>query len=182
MNTGTEIKRSTHGLLTTVAYKNEDTINYALEGSVYIAGAAVQYLRDNLKFFKTSSEIEEIAKKSSLSSMENIIYLPFFTGAGTPYWKSEAKGAIVGLTRDTGISEISRACLEGIALSINDCINSFTNDLGSNIKELKVDGGAAANNFLMELQASFSNVTVIRPRFLKQPHTEQLWQQQLGEA
>ena len=167
-NTGKELKRSEHGLLTTVAYQYKNELFYALEGSCYIAGAAVQWLRDNLKFFPESSDIEAMAKKvANLNEMENVLFLPFFSGLGSPYWKSEAKGAIIGLTRDTHQGHIARACLDGIALSIHDLLASMTKDFGEHIAEMKVDGGAVNNNLLMEIQASVSKLKVIRPEVIE---------------
>ncbi|MCO4793811.1 MAG: glycerol kinase GlpK [Bacteriovoracaceae bacterium] len=164
LNTGKTIKRSQNGLLSTVAYQQDGNRVYALEGSSYIAGAAVQWLRDNLKLFPNSPDIEELAKSvKDLDSMKNILFLPFFTGIGSPYWKSDATGAIIGLTRDTGIPQISRACLEGITYSINDLLSAMKEDTGLNISEMKVDGGAVANNLLMEIQSSISNCEIIRP-------------------
>ena len=149
LNTGNEIKYSANGLLTTVAYRDGNQLFYALEGSSYIAGAAVQWLRDNLKSIKSAPEVESLAKNvTNTKEMENILFLPFFTGIGSPHWISDAKAAIVGLTRDTENKHIARACLEGVALSINDLISSMEKDFGQKISSLKVDGGACSNNFL----------------------------------
>jgi glycerol kinase len=168
VNTGEEIKYSNNGLLTTVAYKYEGKTYYALEGSCYIAGACVQWLRDNLNFFSNSPEIESMANEvQSLNSTRDVLLLPFFTGLGSPYWKSDAKAALIGLTRDTGVNEISRGALEGIALSINDLINAMEQDFNKSIDSLKVDGGAVANDLLMNIQSSFSNLDVIRPKVIE---------------
>ncbi|MBT7611464.1 MAG: glycerol kinase GlpK [Bacteriovoracaceae bacterium] len=168
LNTGRDIKRSQNGLLSTVAYQKDGNLTYALEGSCYIAGAAVQWLRDNCFFFKDSPEIETLASKiTNLDEMKNILFLPFFTGIGSPHWKAEATGALIGLTRDTSQNHISRACLEGIALSINDLINAMKKDTGLAICELKVDGGAVANNLLMNIQASLSKLNIIRPKVIE---------------
>ena len=168
LNTGEEIKRSKNGLLSTVAYQQNGKLFYALEGSCYIAGAAVQWLRDNCLFFKESSEIETLASKvSNLEEMKNILFLPFFTGIGSPHWKTQATGALIGLTRDTNQGHISRACLEGIALSINDLINAMKKDTGLAINELKVDGGAVANDLLMNIQATLSRLNIIRPQVIE---------------
>ncbi|OUR92921.1 glycerol kinase [Halobacteriovorax marinus] len=165
LNTGTEIKKSQNGLLTTVAYKENGKAHYALEGSTYICGAAVQWLRDNLKLFESSPEVEQLAKKvENLAEMEHVMFLPFFTGIGSPHWNAEAKAALIGLTRDTGTHHIARACLDGMALSINDLINAMVADTGSPIESLKVDGGAVANNLLMNIQATISNIEIIRPK------------------
>jgi glycerol kinase len=163
-NTGDNIVYSNSGLLTTVAFQYKKKRTFALEGSCYIAGAAVQWLRDELKIISSSSEIEELAQKANFNQMENILFLPFFTGIGTPHWKSEAKGAIVGLTRDTGKNHLAAACLEGIAFSINDLFGAMEKDSGSKIISINVDGGAVNNNFLMEIQATVSNCEIIRPK------------------
>lgn len=166
-NTGKRIVYSNSGLLTTVAFQHQGQRTFALEGSCYIAGAAVQWLRDELKIIESSSEIEALAKSIPQNQMQNILFLPFFTGMGTPHWKSEAKGAIVGLTRDTGRNHIAAACLEGIAFSINDLFGAMEKDSGEKIKSINVDGGAVSNNFLMELQASVSHCEIIRPEIIE---------------
>ncbi|MBI2521404.1 MAG: glycerol kinase GlpK [Bdellovibrio sp.] len=168
LNTGSNIVFSNNGLLTTIAYSCKGEKQYAIEGSCYIAGAAVQWLRDNLKIINSSSEIEVLAKQvSNLTEMEFIYFLPFFTGLGSPYWVSEAKAALVGLTRDSGPSHIARACLEGICFSINDLIQTMRNDSGLLITTLKVDGGAVVNDLLMSMQATISNSQIIRPRVIE---------------
>jgi glycerol kinase len=162
-NTGEKLIRSKTGLLSTVAYGFKGKKIYALEGSAYIAGAAVQWLRDNLKCIKTSPEVESLANEvTDLGQMEHVQFLPFFTGIGTPYWNSEAKAAILGLTRDTHNGHIARACLEGIALSVNDSVTSFKKDFAS-LNDIRVDGGAAGNSLLMQLQANFSEKEILRP-------------------
>lgn len=166
LNTGEKIIHSTTGLLTTAAYSFRGKKIYALEGSAYIAGAAVQWLRDNLKSIKSSPEVSELAAQiTDLSQMENVLFLPFFTGIGTPYWNSHAKAAIVGLTRDTHNGHIARACLEGIALSLNDSVSSFKKDF-EHLNDIRVDGGAAANDILMQMQANFSQKTILRPQVI----------------
>lgn len=166
LNTGEKIIHSTTGLLTTAAYSFRGKKIYALEGSAYIAGAAVQWLRDNLKSIKSSPEVSELAAQvTDLSQMENVLFLPFFTGIGTPYWNSHAKAAIVGLTRDTHNGHIARACLEGIALSLNDSVSSFKKDF-DHLNDIRVDGGAAANDILMQMQANFSQKTILRPQVI----------------
>lgn len=168
LNIGHEVKYSDVGLLTTVAYKKGEEIAYAFEGSSYIAGAAVQWLRDQLNFFKTASAIESIAKKVKNEEIEYLQFLPFFSGIGTPYWKPNAKGVISGLTREIGIPHLSKACLEGIALSINDLLNAFKKNFNSGpITSLKVDGGATSNNLLLQMQANFSNIEIIRPKSIE---------------
>lgn len=166
LNTGSKLVTSQTGLLTTAAYSFRGQKAYALEGSAYIAGAAVQWLRDNLKSIKASPEVEKLAHEvTDLSQMENVLFMPFFTGIGTPYWNSHAKAAIVGLTRDTHNGHIARACLEGIALSVNDSVSSFKKDF-SQLNDIKVDGGAAANDLLMQIQSNFSQKTILRPQVI----------------
>ncbi len=168
LNTGEQIKYSHNGLLTTVAFKGNGKTIYALEGACYIAGAAVQWLRDNLQIISSSPESEELAQKvTDLKEMEHILFLPFFTGLGSPYWISQAKAAIVGLTRDTSRSHITRACLEGVCLSINDLIESMKKDSHLDIKNLKVDGGAVSNNFLCQTQATLSSLDIIRSKVIE---------------
>ncbi len=164
LNTGSEIKYSNSGLVTTIAYKYQGKTFYALEGSCYIAGAAIQWLRDNLKIIVQSHESEALARKvKNLNEMENILLLPFFTGIGSPYWISDAKAAIVGITRDTQNSHLARAALDGISFSVNDIVLAMGKDLGEPIKQLKVDGGAVQNNLLMEIQSTISQLDIIRP-------------------
>lgn len=166
LNTGEKIVHSQTGLLTTAAYSFRGKKIYALEGAAYIAGAAVQWLRDNLQCIKNSSEVESLASGvQDLSQMEHVLFMPFFTGIGTPYWNSEAKAAILGLTRGTNNAHIARACLEGIALSVNDSVSSFKKDF-SQLNDIRVDGGAAANNLLMQIQANFSEKSILRPQVI----------------
>lgn len=167
-NTGSNLLYSKNGLLTTVEYSHQGKACYALEGSTYIAGAAVQWLRDNLHVIKKSSEVESLASEvKNLNEMEHILFMPFFTGIGSPYWEASAKAAIIGLTRDTKNSHIARACLEGISLSINDLIEAIRLDTGLPIKELRVDGGAVENNLLLDIQASVSRLNIIRPKVIE---------------
>jgi glycerol kinase len=167
LNTGKVIQYSNHKLLTTVAYKHEGSPVYALEGSTYIAGAAVQWLRDNLNLIDSSKDIEKLARESQEKNIEDLLFMPFFTGIGSPYWNSKAKGAILGLTRGTTNKDLARACLEGIALSVNDSIRSLIADSDFEVKEINVDGGASLNNFLLELQSNFSNMDIIRPQIIE---------------
>jgi glycerol kinase len=165
LNTGEEPFVSKNGLITTIAFQDKGKTFYALEGSSYIAGAAVQWLRDNLNLFPNSPDVEDMALKvEDLTEMENILFFPFFTGIGSPYWQSDAKAAIIGLTRDTNNQHLSLACLDGICLSIEDLIRSMRSDSGLEIKTLKVDGGAVSNNLLMETQATISETQIIRPQ------------------
>jgi glycerol kinase len=166
LNTGESIVRSQTGLLTTAAFFHQGRKIYALEGAAYIAGAAVQWLRDNLKCISTSTEVETLAKEvTDLSQMADVLFMPFFTGIGTPYWHSEAKAAILGLTRGTTKAHIARACLEGIALSVNDSVSSFKKDF-EHLNDIRVDGGACANNLLLQIQSNFSGKKIIRPEII----------------
>ena len=167
-NTGHEIVYSKSGLLTTVEYRHKGKAVYALEGSSYIAGAAVQWLRDNLKIISKSSDIEPLAREvTNLDELKHIQFFPFFSGIGSPYWNAEAKAALIGLTRDSSRNHIAFACLEGIAMSINDLLSAMKKDTGLTIKTLKVDGGASSNSLLMELQATISETTIIRPKVIE---------------
>ena len=168
LNTGSDLIYSKSGLLTTVEYRYKGKAVYALEGSSYIAGAAVQWLRDNLKIISKSSEIESLAREvKNMEELKHIQFFPFFAGIGSPYWNAEAKGALTGLTRDSGRAHIAYACLEGVAMAINDLLNAMKKDTGLAITSLKVDGGAAANSLLMELQATISETTIIRPMVIE---------------
>ena len=167
-NTGTEPVFSQNGLLTTIAYSHMGKRVYALEGSSYIAGAAVQWLRDNLNIIKSSNDIESLALKvKNLQEMEHILFLPFFTGIGSPYWNAQAKAAIIGLTRDSGQPHIARACLDGIILSIDDLLDAIKSDVRLDIKTVNVDGGAVVNDLLMQNQATLSQVNIIRPKVIE---------------
>lgn len=168
LNTGANLIYSTSGLLTTVQYKHNGKAIYALEGSSYIAGAAVQWLRDNLKIIKKSSEVESLAKEvTDLNEAANIVFFPFFSGIGSPHWKPDAKAALIGITRDTKNSHIALAALEGIALSINDLLTAMEKDTNIKIANLNVDGGAVENSLLMEIQATASQVKIIRPKIIE---------------
>jgi glycerol kinase len=165
LNTGEKLVYSKTGLLSTAAYGFKGKKIYALEGAAYIAGAAVQWLRDNLRAITSAPEVEKLAREADASQMEDILFMPFFTGIGTPYWNSEAKAAIVGLTRGSNTAHIARACLEGIALSLNDSVSSFKQDF-DRLNHIRVDGGAAANDLLMQFQANFSQQTILRPQII----------------
>ena len=164
-NTGAEAVRSEHGLLTTIAWTLNGETHYALEGSVFIAGAAVQWLRDELKFFPESPEIEAMA--TSVSSSDGVVVVPSFVGLGAPYWDPEARGALLGLTRGSGRGQVARATLEGIALSCMDLAHAMAEDSGCALPSLRVDGGAANNNLLMQTQADLLGHDVVRPRQLE---------------
>lgn len=168
LNTGLDLIYSNSGLLTTVQYLHQGKPVYALEGSSYIAGAAVQWLRDNLKIIKKSSEVESLAKEVvDLKEAENILFFPFFSGIGSPHWRPEAKASILGITRDTKNSHIALATLEGIAFSINDLLIAMEKDTDIKINKLKVDGGAVENNLLMEIQSTISGAKIIRPKIIE---------------
>jgi len=162
MNTGTKRIASKHNLLTTVAWRIDGRIEYALEGSIFIAGAVVQWLRDGLEFFRSSPDVEALA--ASVPSSDGVYLVPAFAGLGAPHWDQYARGTIVGLTRGTTKAHIARAALEGIALQTMDVLKAMEADAGIRLKELRVDGGASANDLLMGLQADLLNVPVVRPK------------------
>jgi glycerol kinase len=162
MNTGEKRITSKNNLLTTVAWKINDETHYALEGSVFIAGAVVQWLRDGLGIIKTSEEIEELAMK--VTSNEGVYVVPAFTGLGAPHWNPHVKGTITGLTRGATSSHIARAALESIAYQTLDVLKAMEADSSITIKELRVDGGASRNNLLMQFQADVLNTNVVRPK------------------
>lgn len=161
MNTGEKPVESKNGLLTTIAWGLDGKVTYALEGSVFVCGAVIQWLRDQLGLLTTSSESEEIA--FSVKDTGGVYIVPAFVGLGAPYWDARARGTIRGLTRGTGKAHIVRAALESIAYQCNDLINAMESDMGMDITSLYVDGGAAANNFLMQFQSDILNCKVIRP-------------------
>ena len=162
MNTGEKAVESSNRLLTTVAWKIGDKVNYALEGSVFVAGAAVQWLRDNLRIIKSSSEIEVLA--SQVPNSGGVWFVPALTGLGAPYWDSEARGCITGLSRGTTAAHIARAALDGIACSVADVVRCMQRDSRIPLTHLKVDGGASANNLLMQIQADVLGFSVLRPQ------------------
>jgi glycerol kinase len=161
LNTGENIKYSSKGLITTIAYGIGEKVNYALEGSIFIAGAVIQWLRDNLGLIKSSSESEILAKM--VEDNGGVYFVPAFVGLGAPYWDMFARGLIIGLTRGTKKEHLVRAALESIAYQTNDVVELMEQETGIKIKELRVDGGASANNFLMQFQSDISNLKVIRP-------------------
>jgi len=162
MNTGEEVYHSKHGLISTIAWGIDGKVKYALEGSVFIAGAAIKWLRDSLKLILKASETENIAK--SVDSNEGVYLVPAFSGLGAPYWDMNAKGAIVGLTQGSTSNHIVRATLEAIAYETKDVVDAMFEDSKIKLEKLFVDGGASANNFLMQFQADILNVPVIRPQ------------------
>jgi len=165
MNVGGEIVHSRNNLITTVAYQIGKELAYALEGSVFIAGAAVQWLRDQMKLIRSASEVEALA--GGVSSSDGVFFVPAFTGLGAPYWDPYARGAIVGMTRGTSAAHLARATLEGIAFQATDVLEAMENDSGVSLKELRVDGGACKNNLLMQMQADLLGVPVLRPMVIE---------------
>lgn len=165
MNTGTEAVRSQNQLLTTVAWKIGNEINYALEGSVFIGGAAVQWLRDGLELFKKASETEKLAM--SLDDNDGVYFVPALSGLGAPHWDQDARGAFFGITRGTTIAHMTRAALEAIAYQVFDVLKAMEKDSGKPTQELRVDGGATANNFLMQFQADLLGCEIKRPKIIE---------------
>jgi len=165
MNVGVQPVYSTKGLLSTVAWKVGDEVNYALEGSAFIAGAAVQWLRDGLKLFKKASEIEALAK--TVKDSGEVVFVPALSGLGAPHWRPEARGLLAGLSRDTGAGHLARAVLEGIGFEVHDLAAAMSADAGKTMPAFKVDGGASANDLLMQFQADLLGVPVVRPRMIE---------------
>ena len=161
MNTGEQMIHSKNNLLTTVAWKINGITHYALEGSVFIGGAIVQWLRDGLGIIKTSADVEELALK--VKDNDGVYLVPAFVGLGAPHWNQDARGTITGLTRGSTAGHIARASIESIAYQTYDVLKAMEADSGINIKELRVDGGATENNLLMQFQSDVLNTTVIRP-------------------
>ena len=162
MHTGEQPADSRHGLLTTMACSAEGSPAYALEGSVFVAGAAVQWLRDELGIIKDAAETEGLAR--SVPDSGGVVFVPAFVGLGAPHWDAEARGCLFGLTRGTNRAHLARATLESLALQTLDVIDAMQADTGQRIGQLLVDGGASANNFLMQLQADVLGVPVVRPQ------------------
>lgn len=165
MNTGDKLQYSESGLLTTIAWGLDDKVYYALEGSIFIAGAAIQWLRDGLKLIDTAPDSEYFANK--VSDSREVYVVPAFAGLGAPYWDMYARGAIFGLTRDTGKNHIIKATLESLAYQTKDVLNAMEKDSGISLSALKVDGGASANNFMMQFQADILGVPVERPEVIE---------------
>jgi len=162
MNTGTKRIASKNNLLTTIAWRIGDRTEYALEGSIFIAGAVVQWLRDGLEFFHSAAEVEALA--ASVADTGGVYIVPAFAGLGAPHWDQYARGTIVGLTRGSTKAHLSRAALEAIVLQVRDVLTAMEADAGIKLKELRVDGGASANDLLMQLQADLLSVPVVRPK------------------
>jgi len=165
MNTGEEPQFSNNGLLTTIAYGLNGKVNYAFEGSIFIAGAAIQWLRDGLDLIEDAKETEALA--NSVPGDSSVVVVPAFAGLGAPYWDMYARGAIFGLTRDTGKAHLAKATLESLAYQTKDILNAMEEDSGVALQNLKVDGGACANNYLMQFQADILGTEVHRPKVIE---------------
>ncbi|SFC27423.1 glycerol kinase [Bacillus sp. OV322] len=161
MNTGEKAVQSQHGLLTTIAWGLNGKVEYALEGSIFVAGSAIQWLRDGLRMLKTAQDSEGYAKK--VASTDGVYVVPAFVGLGTPYWDSDVRGAVFGITRGTSKEHFVRATLESLAYQTKDVLDAMEADSGIHLKTLRVDGGAVKNDFLMEFQCDLLNVPVERP-------------------
>jgi len=162
MNTGDKPVKSANQLLTTIAWQIGDEVTYALEGSVFIGGAAIQWLRDGLELFRHAKESEAMAE--SLKDNDGVYFVPALTGLGAPYWDQDARGAFFGITRGTTRAHFTRAALEAIAYQVTDVLKAMEKDSGEATKEMKVDGGAVANNFLMQFQTNLIQCDVTRPK------------------
>jgi glycerol kinase len=162
MNTGANPAASKNRLLTTVAWQREGRVSYALEGSVFIAGAAIQWLRDGLGLIARAADIDALA--SSVPDSAGVVFVPALSGMGAPYWDPHARGTIVGITRGATKAHLARATLEAIAFQSAELIEAMAADSGIALTELRVDGGATASNLLMQIQANLLGVPVVRPR------------------
>lgn len=165
MNTGDEMQLSSNNLLTTIGYGINGKVHYALEGSIFIAGSAIQWLRDGLKMIETSPESEQFALAST--SDDEVYVVPAFTGLGAPYWDSNARGSVFGLTRGTSKEDFVKATLQSIAYQVRDVIDTMQVDSGIDIQQLRVDGGAAMNNMLMQFQADILGIDIARAKNLE---------------
>ncbi|MDP9107884.1 MAG: FGGY-family carbohydrate kinase, partial [Pseudomonadota bacterium] len=162
LNTGSTSPASQHGLIETVACQVGAHHQYALEGSVFIGGAVVQWLRDGLRAIDSAADVEALA--ASVTNSAGVVFVPAFTGLGAPYWDANARGAILGLTRASSVAHIARAALESIAFQSAALLDAMRRDVAAPITELRVDGGAASNNLLLQFQADLLGIPVIRPR------------------
>ena len=161
MNTGPSANASKNGLLTTIAWRTGNATQYALEGSVFVAGAAVQWLRDGLGIIANAADTEALA--TSVTDNHGVYFVPAFVGLGAPYWDQDARGAIVGLTRGATRAHMARAALEAMAYQTRDVVECMQKDSGIKAKELRVDGGATRNDFLCQFQADILGIPVVRP-------------------
>lgn len=162
LNTGNHVPRQQGGLLTTIAWKVGDELTYCVEGSVFIAGAVVQWMRDGLKAIAQSADIEALS--NSVKDSNGVYFVPAFVGLGAPYWDPDARGMIIGLTRESTVAHVARAAIEAIALQTRDVLEAMQREAGIDLAELRVDGGASRNNSLMQFQADIMDVRVRRPR------------------
>ena len=178
MNTGADAPRSEAGLITTVAWRRAGRLDYALEGSIFVAGSAVQWLRDGLGFVEHAAESEALAR--SVPDSDGVFVVPAFVGLGAPYWDERARGAIVGLTRGTTRAHVTRATLESIAYQTRDVMDAMASDSGIAPRTLRVDGGACENDFLMQFQADVLGVPVERPAQLEATAMGAAWLAGLG--
>ncbi|HEX6004206.1 MAG TPA: FGGY-family carbohydrate kinase, partial [Burkholderiales bacterium] len=165
LNTGNRAVASHNNLVTTVAWKRGDSLDYALEGSVFIAGAVVQWLRDGLQVIRSAPDVEALA--ASVPDNGGVYFVPAFAGLGAPHWDSYARGAMFGMTRGTTAGHLARAALESIAFQSADVLDAMQKDAGTTLSELRVDGGATANDLLMQFQADVLGVPVVRPKVLE---------------
>lgn len=165
MNTGTEAIKSEHKLLTTIGWQVNGVVNYALEGSIFIGGAIVQWLRDNVHFIEQSTEVEALAK--TVKDNGGVYFVPGFVGLGAPHWDQYSTGMMIGLTRGTQKGHIARAALEALALQSMEVINTMAKDSGIELKELRVDGGASANDLLMQIQSDVTDLEIVRPEIVE---------------
>jgi len=164
-NTGHDIQLSQNKLLSTLAWQAQGHTTYALEGSIFMAGAVVQWLRDGLGIIQKSSDVEKLACK--VPDTDGVVLVPAFTGLGAPHWDSEARALLCGMSRGTNKSHIARAALESIAFQVSDILTAMQSDIAHPLKELRVDGGASSNDMLMQFQADLLNVPVLRPKMLE---------------
>jgi glycerol kinase len=165
MNTGKDAVASRNKLVTTIAWKRGGTTEYALEGSVFIGGAVVQWLRDGLQIIRSAADVEALA--ATVPNNGGVYFVPAFAGLGAPHWDAYARGSMFGLTRGTTAAHIARAALESIALQSADVLDAMQRDSGVTLSELRVDGGATANDLLMQIQADVLGVPVVRPKVLE---------------
>ena len=164
-NTGSQFLQSRHRLITTLAASTGQQLQYALEGSIFIGGAVVQWLRDNLRLVWNSSDIESLA--ASVPDSGGVVFVPAFAGLGAPHWDPNASGLIIGIHRGTTAGHIARAALESIAFQVGDVFEAMQSETGNSISELRVDGGAAANDLMMQFQADLLGVPVVRPTMIE---------------
>ena len=164
LNTGDKRIFSTNRLLSTIAYRLDGKTTYGLEGSIFVAGSAIQWLRDELNFFESAKDSEEIISHRNVKS--KVLVVPAFTGLGAPHWDPESRGSIFGLTRDTSIADLTAATLESIAFQTKDLIGAMEND-GANFSDLRVDGGMVANNWFSQQLANILNIDVLRPKVIE---------------